>query len=281
MAEESEVINIEEEGESSEFKEISLFEAVGDTVNSLAKCLGARIVPFFLSVISHFERLVDQKNNHYFKSLGVSTIAEVLRLTKLDPTPFIANLIRVVFGALTDKDPVTRSNAVFCSGIIMQNAGPNGVQYHLQVMDAICPSLRTVPTQEEPLLRQLRDNAAGATARMLLVQGSPLPLETVLPLWMAALPLLADFEEYVPVLEALAALLVNQQQRMVTSMPRVMETVVAAVAVNGKTTSSLVEPIKKVANVLNMVRTKFPADFNKLMSMLPQDCQAVILKLLA
>lgn len=281
MADEDEVIDIAEEGESSEYKEVSLFEAAGSTVTALAKTLGSHIVPFFLSVIKHFERLVDGKNNHYFRSLGVSTIAEVLRLTQLDPTPFMDNLVRVVFCALADKDPVTRSNAVFCSGIIMQNAGSNGTRFHVQVMDAICPSLRAA-NSSDPLLQSLRDNAAGATARMLIIPGSPLPLDTVLPLWMAALPLQNDFEEYLPVLNALAFLLVQQQQRMTTFMPRAMETIAAAaVGAVGKTENSLVEPIKNVAGILVQIKNKFPADFAKLMSMLSQDCQCVISKLLA
>lgn len=278
MADENEAIDIAEEGESSEFKEVSLFEATGDAVNALAKALGERVVPFFLTVIKHFERLVDDRNNHYFKSLGVSTIAEVLRLAKLDPSPFINNLIRVVFTALADKDPVTRSNAVFCSGIIMQNAAVNGTCYHLQVMDAICPSLRMGPSAD-PLLGQLRDNAAGAVARMMAVPGSPLPLDTVLPLWMAALPLQTDFEEYAPVLNALALLLVQQQQRLTTFMPRVMETIAAAAAVAGTTSTDIVEPLKNVTTILAQVKIKFPADFAKLMSMLSQDCQSVIAKL--
>ena len=61
---------------------------------------------------------------------------------------------------------------------------------------------------------------------MLVVPGTPLPLDQVLPVWMSTLPLQEDKEEYAPVIDAIAMLLEKLAPSMnMANMGKMLEAV--------------------------------------------------------
>ena len=273
------------EGEENptEDREAELFEELGTTIALVARAVGNGFAPFFMTILPHLVRLCNTENAHYFRSMAISTVAEVVRTAKLDPTPFLDGAMHLILQGVRDLALTVRHNAVFAAGILLSNAGPNGYPYHLQVLALLAPCVQL--TAENEL--KLRDNAVSSVGRIMCTGNPAFPLEQVLPAWLGALPLQRDFEEWDPVITAFVYLATTVGTRA-TALPTFADKFVisAAHAANALLTEDLesAEPLKAtLATAAPILKSILSASNSAkaAASSLPQPLQAALQQLLA
>lgn len=272
-----------EEENPTEDREAELFEELGTTIALVARAMGNGFAPFFMTILPHLARLCSAENAHYFRSMAISTVAEVVRTAKLDPTPFLDGAMRLVLQGARDSAITVRHNAAFAAGILLFNAGANGYPYQLQVLALLAPCVQL--TAESEL--KLRDNAVSSVARIMCTGNPAFPLEQVLPTWLGALPLQRDFEEWDPVITAFVYLATTVGTRA-TAIPTFIDKFVvsAAHAANALLTEDLesAEPLKAtLATAAPILKNALAASDSAkaAASSLPQPLQAALQQLLA
>jgi hypothetical protein len=151
-------------------------------------------------------------------------VAEVAETLRQRMAPFVDRLLPHLLRELRADDATNRQNAAFACGVLCEVAGAAAAPFYPQLLQSLHPMFGA---QEEG---GARDNAAGAVARLLGAAGEALPLETILPTFLGALPLREDMEEAVPVYRALCALLTGPAtaQRVAQFVPQVVQAFGAA-----------------------------------------------------
>lgn len=140
-----------------------------------------------------------------FQALAFGALAELAVHAEQAIAPVAAEMMRLALEGTVAEDVVTRRNAIYCAGAVVQFGGPS-------VLGAI-PNVFTCAKRfygggaDFELDEAGRDNAAGALARIILtgVEGSHVS-ECVGGI-AAALPLQADTEPYAPIYHAFIKLL--------------------------------------------------------------------------
>ena len=166
-----------------------------DVVTALAATLGEQ----FGQVWKLFEKPILQyasSSDHNQRSSAVGAIADAIRGMESAVTPFTPGLLKALVHRMSDENALTKSNAAFAVGLLVENSDNN---------DVILKAYNTILGKLEPLFharesRQL-DNAAGAVSRMIMKHPNKVPLGEVLPALLSEdiLPLKEDFEENEPI----------------------------------------------------------------------------------
>lgn len=181
-----------DEEESSE-DDWYVIETAFDTIGGLAAALGEQ----FAEVWKIFEKPVlghtsgSQSNQ---RATVVGCVADVIKGMKGGVTPSTTALLKALLQRLDDEDPLTKSNAAYAVGVLVEHSGKE---------QEIRKAYNTILSKLEPLLHttdmnQL-DNAAGCVSRMIMKYKDAIPLSQVLPALTQLLPLKDDFEENEPV----------------------------------------------------------------------------------
>ena len=180
--------------ESSE-DEWYVIETTFEVVTSLAAALGEQ----FGQLWKLFEKPILQyasSSDPGQRSSAVGTIADVIRGMGSAVTPFTPGLLKLLVHRLSDENALTKSNAAFAIGLLVENSENN---------DIILKAYNTILSKLEPLFhtrisRQV-DNAAGAISRMIMKHPNKIPLSEVLPALLSEdiLPLKEDYEENDPI----------------------------------------------------------------------------------
>jgi importin-4 len=125
---------------------------------------------------------------------------------------------------------------------------------------------------EEP---GVRDNAVGAVARMMMAAAAQLPLESILPVFLQALPLREDLHEAVPAYQALCHLVLGDQAgRMSSVLQSVMAAFGGVVLQEGVEERVKVDVGKCVAEL----HQRYAQQVDPLIAALPQEQQAALLE---
>ena len=94
------------------------------------------------------------------------------------------------------------SNASFAAGLIVENSTIDLSSQYLNLLSSLQP-LFNVPADSPASKFNARDNAAGAVGRLILKNTNAVPLDQVLPVYFAILPLKNDFLENTPVFKSI------------------------------------------------------------------------------
>lgn len=117
-------------------------------------------------------------------------------------TPCTEALLQLFFEALSDEDAEVQSNAAFAIGLLVEHSSLDLSPHYMHVLAALRPHFTVAPNPPAAKLNA-RDNAAGAVSRMIVRNTSAVPLDQVLPVLFAALPLKNDYLENRPVFQAI------------------------------------------------------------------------------
>ena len=140
-------------------------------------------------------------SEHGQRSAAVGTIADITRAMGRGVTPHTAAILKVLLHRMSDEDPLTKSNAAFAIGLLVENSEDERTTTKAYNM---------ILSKLEPLLhaqesRQL-DNAAGCVSRMIMKHQDKVPINEVLPALVNLLPLKEDFEENEPIFQMVVQL---------------------------------------------------------------------------
>lgn len=117
-------------------------------------------------------------------------------------TPHTEPLLELFYKALGDSEAEVQSNACFGVGLLVEHSAVDLSPQYLPLLAALRPLFDITLDAPRPRLNA-RDNAVGAVARLIYRNYSAVPLDQVLPVFVAALPLKEDYVENRPVFRAL------------------------------------------------------------------------------
>ncbi|KAH3732252.1 ARM repeat superfamily protein [Pelomyxa schiedti] len=256
------------EDDVDEDRYIELKETVGEVICELCRIYEQKISPFFESVLPFFLKLMRAENHLFYRALSIGTLAEYVKFTKVDTNKILPMVAPVIIQGLSDSEKHVRRNAAFACGLILSGTGPTLTPYHTESLKLLHALLL------EPPSSPARDNALGAVARILLVQSHLLPIEQIIPIFLAQLPLSADEEENEPVYSCISHLFRTAPDKMFPHLSRVLA--VFGMALN---TSTLQEPVRKIiTDLLLALAAQCPDKMQAAITQIPQELQVSLMR---
>lgn len=185
----------EEESDDEESSEDDWYviETALDTIGGLAFALG----PQFAELWKILEKPIlsyASATEAAQRSAAVGCTADCIKGMKNGVTPFTNQLMKSLLHRMSDEDPLTKSNAAYAIGMLVQNSEKTTETF--KQYNTILSKLESL--LQNPEMRQ-QDNAAGCVARMISKNKAGVPLDEVLPALVKLLPLKDDYEENEPV----------------------------------------------------------------------------------
>jgi len=179
-----------------------LISSAGDLVSALANALGADFAQAFGTFFPLIAKYYGKNRSLSDRSSAIGCLAEIISGIKNAVTPHTQPLLELFYKALGDSEAEVQSNACFAAGLLVEHTEIDLTPQYLPLLAALRP-LFDVP-QDAPRSRlNAKDNATGAVARLIYRNYAAVPLDQVLPVFVAALPLKEDFLENRPVFRAL------------------------------------------------------------------------------
>ncbi|KAL5219275.1 hypothetical protein ABZP36_019959 [Zizania latifolia] len=203
-----------------------LMDAVSDLLPAFAKVMGSYFDPIFAKLFDSLMKFAKSPHPPQDKTMVVATLAEVAQEMGAPISAYVDKIMPLVLKELASSEATNRRNAAFCVGEICKNGGAAALKYYGDILHG----LHRLFADSEPD-HAVRDNAAGAIARMIMVQPQSIPLNQVLPVFIKALPLKEDHEESMVVYSCVCNLLLSSHPQILPLVPDVI-TAFAQVAVS-------------------------------------------------
>ncbi|KAI7861966.1 armadillo-type protein [Spinellus fusiger] len=174
-----------------------LIGAAADLVAALCEVVGEGFSSYFDVFLPLIAKYYKKTKSSTERSMAIGCLGECITGVKRAVTPHTERLLQMFIKGCGDDDQTVRSNAAFALGVLTVNT-----QIDLSAQYA---AMLTVlhPLFQNQTLRNTTDNATGAVARLIVAHPEAVPLDHVLPVFLGALPLKADYAENVPVFECL------------------------------------------------------------------------------
>ncbi|KAG5548765.1 hypothetical protein RHGRI_014200 [Rhododendron griersonianum] len=194
LREESACQQTESDGEidddDTEHDEV-LMDAVSDLLPAFAKSMGSQFAPIFENMFGPLMKFAKASRPPPDRTMVVACLAEVAQHMGAPIAGYIdVAVMPLVLKELLSSVATNRRNAAFCVGELCKNGGDSVLKYYGDVLRSLYPLFG----DSEPD-NAVRDNAAGAVARMIMVHPESIPLNQVIPVFLKVLPLKEDREE--------------------------------------------------------------------------------------
>ncbi|ONK65428.1 uncharacterized protein A4U43_C07F37020 [Asparagus officinalis] len=203
-----------------------LMDAVSDILPAFAKAMGSDFEPIFASLFDPLMRFARVPRPPQDRTMVVACLAEVAQGMGAPISGYVNKVMPLVLKELASSEATNRRNAAFCAGEICKNGGTATLKYYGDILRALYPLFG----DSEPDFA-VRDNAAGAIARMIMVQPQAIPLNQVLPVFLKSLPLKEDREESMTVYNCISNLILSSNPQILALVPDLVH-VFAQVAVS-------------------------------------------------
>ncbi|MCD7470859.1 hypothetical protein HAX54_011043 [Datura stramonium] len=151
------------------------------------------------------------------RTMVVATLAEVAQHMGAPIGGYIDTVMSLVLKELASADATNRRNAAFCVGELCKNGGDAALKYYGDALRGLYPLFG----EAEPD-NAVRDNAAGAVARMIMVHPETIPLNQVLPVFLKVLPLKEDHEESMAVYSCICNLVLSSNSQILSLVPELV-----------------------------------------------------------
>ncbi|KAG8368788.1 hypothetical protein BUALT_Bualt15G0083200 [Buddleja alternifolia] len=203
-----------------------LMDAVSDLLPAFAKAMGTQFAPIFSQLFEPLMKFAKQSRPPQDRTMVVATLAEVAQHMGAPIAGYVDAVLPLVLKELGSPEATNRRNAAFCVGEMCKNGGSSILKYYSDVLSRIYPLFG----ESEPD-NAVRDNAAGAVARMIMAHQESIPLNQVLPVFLQALPLKEDYEESIAVYACICNLVLSSNSQILSFVPQ-MVNIFAQVAVS-------------------------------------------------
>ncbi|RCV45445.1 hypothetical protein SETIT_9G454600v2 [Setaria italica] len=194
-----------------------LMDAVSDLLPAFAKVMGSYFDPIFAKLFDPLMKFAKSPHPPQDKTMVVATLAEVAQEMGAPISAYVDKIMPLVLKELASSDATNRRNAAFCVGEICKNGGAAALKYYGDILRSLHNLFSNSESDDA-----VRDNAAGAIARMVMVQPQSIPLNQVLPVFIKALPLKEDHEESMPVYSCICSLLLSSHPQILPLVPDVI-----------------------------------------------------------
>ncbi|KAL6494510.1 hypothetical protein OROGR_031310 [Orobanche gracilis] len=194
-----------------------LMDAVSDLLPAFAKALGTQFAPIFSQLYEPLMKFAKQSRPPQDRTMVVATLAEVAQHMGAPIAGYVDAMMHLVLKELGSPEATSRRNAAFCVGELCKNGGNSVLKYYTNVLNRLYPLFG----ESEPD-NAVRDNAAGAVARMIMAHPESVPLNQVLPVFLQVLPLKEDYEESTSVYGCICDLVLSSNSQIVSCVPQLV-----------------------------------------------------------
>ncbi|KAJ7968063.1 importin-4 [Quillaja saponaria] len=204
LREESACQQTESDGDSedvdTEHDEV-LMDAVSDLPPAFAKSMGAHFAPIFDQLFEPLLKFARASCPRQDRTMVVACLADVAQDMGSPIAGYVDRVMPLVLKELTSSEAINRRNAAFCVGELCKNGGDSALRYYDNILHGIYPLFGESEPDDA-----VRDNAAGAVARMIMVHPESIPLSQVQPVFLKVLPLKEDQEESMAIYTCISTL---------------------------------------------------------------------------
>ncbi|KAF3968116.1 hypothetical protein CMV_007971 [Castanea mollissima] len=210
-----------------------LMDAVSDLLPAFAKSMGSHFAPIFAKLFDPLMKFARASRPPQDRTMVVACLAEVAQDMGPPIAGYVDRVMPIVLKELASSEATNRRNAAFCVGELCKNGGESTLKYYGDILRGLFPLFG----ESEPD-NAVRDNAAGAVARMIMVYPESIPLNQVLPVFLKALPLKEDHEESMAVYSCVSTLVLSSNPQILTLVPELVN-LFAQVVVSPEETSEV------------------------------------------
>ncbi|VAI07519.1 unnamed protein product [Triticum turgidum subsp. durum] len=154
-----------------------LMDAVSDLLPAFAKVMRSYFDPIFAKLFDPLMKFAKSPHPPQDKTMVVATLAEVAQEMGAPISAYVDKIMPLALKELASSEATNRRNAAFCVGELCKNSGAAALKYYPDILQGLH---RLFANSEQDLA--VRDNAAGAIARMIMVQPQSIPLNQILTL---------------------------------------------------------------------------------------------------
>ncbi|GLT71068.1 hypothetical protein SLA2020_431100 [Shorea laevis] len=194
-----------------------LMDAVSDLLPAFAKSMGSHFAPIFANLFDPLMKFTRASRPPQDRTMVVACLAEVAQDMGSPIAGYVDRVMPMVLKELVSSEGTNRRNAAFCVGELCKNGGESTLKYYNNAV---------------------RDNAAGAVARMIMVHPESIPLNQVLPVFLKVLPLKEDHEESMTVYGCVSTLVLSSNPQILSLVPELVN-LFAQVVVSPEETSEV------------------------------------------
>ncbi|KAL2650159.1 hypothetical protein R1flu_018287 [Riccia fluitans] len=202
-----------------------LMDAVTDILPAVASRMGAGFEPIFRQFFEPLMKFAGHSRPPNDRTMAVACVAEVAKEIGPAIVPYVDVVMPIVLKELSSSDATNRRNAAYCAGELCLHGGEKSLPYYMSVLQGLHPLFTERETDDG-----VRDNAAGAVARMIKANTQAMPLSQVLPVLVGALPLKEDIEESESVYGALCGLICASHPDILQFIPQLVPVFAQTVA---------------------------------------------------
>ncbi|KAN0062554.1 hypothetical protein ACQY0O_005086 [Thecaphora frezii] len=195
----------EENEEASEYESV-LISAASDLVGAMANVLGADFTQPLKQFLPQIMKYYSPGRSVSDRATAIGSLGEIITGMKQSVTPFTEDMLSLLSRALSDEEASVRSNAVFASGVLIENSEVDLSSHFGSLLSAIQPFFEKHDNESDDV-KTARDNACGCLARMIIKKSDAVPLDQALPVLFSSLPLQKDMAEWTPVMHCLMNLI--------------------------------------------------------------------------
>ncbi|PPS15544.1 hypothetical protein GOBAR_AA05030 [Gossypium barbadense] len=192
-----------------------LMDAVSDLLPAFAKSMGYHFAPIFAKLFEPLMKFAKASRPPQDRTMVVACLAEVAQDMGAPIASYIDGLMPLVLKELASPSATNRRNAAFCAGELAKNGGETTLKYYNDILRGLYPLFGESEPDDA-----VRDNAAGAVARMIMVHPQSIPLNQVLPVFLRVLPLKEDHEESMAVYNCVSMLVLSSNPQDQSSISR-------------------------------------------------------------
>ncbi|RXH92312.1 hypothetical protein DVH24_033208 [Malus domestica] len=202
-----------------------LMDAVSDLLPAFAKSMGPHFAPIFATLFEPLMKFARASRPLQDRTMVVACLAEVAQDMGAPIAGYVDRVMPLVIKELASSDATNRRNAAFCVGELCKNGGEGTLKYYGDILRGLYPLFGESEPDDA-----VRDNAAGAVARMIMVHPESIPLNQVLPVFLKVLPLKEDREESMTVYSCVSTLVLSSNAQILSLVPDLVNVFAQVVA---------------------------------------------------
>ncbi|XP_071729841.1 probable importin subunit beta-4 [Rutidosis leptorrhynchoides] len=191
-----------------------LMDAVSDLLPAFAKAMGSHFAPIFATLFDPLMKFAKGSRSAQDRTMVVACLAEVAQDMGAPISAYVDVVMPLVLKELSSSSSTNRRNAAFSAGEFCKNGGISSLKYFGDVLRGLYPLFGETEPDDA-----VRDNAAGAVARMIMAHQESVPLNQVLPVFVKVLPLKEDHEESMPVYSCICSLVLSSNPQIAPLVP--------------------------------------------------------------
>ncbi|KAL5761370.1 hypothetical protein ACOSP7_017634 [Xanthoceras sorbifolium] len=194
-----------------------LMDAVSDLLPAFAKSMGPHFAPVFAKLFDPLMKFAKSSRPLQDRTMVVACLAEVAQDMGAPIASYVDRVMPLVLKELASSEATNRRNAAFCVGELCKNGGESTLKYYGDILRGLYPLFGESEPDDA-----VRDNAAGAVARMIMVHPQSIPLNQVLPVFLKVLPLKEDREESMAVYTCVSTLVFSSNPQILSLVPELV-----------------------------------------------------------